>query len=174
MTHHLRSVSVPSAGASVTRLLSGCLDLAWPCFGSCLVCTFGVPLSSDPLIVSTSTVLLHSTSRLALYPPLLPLPNGVCKYPDPGTSAVERLLNTPTFGGNFELPNYFTSPAILFFFHQLSFPSLVVVSFLIDNCLSALHRLSPAYPTSPELRDQFPQWMPEFKASKVTALAPPV
>jgi hypothetical protein len=37
--------------------LSGCLGLTSPCFGSCLVCTFGVPLPSDPLIVSTSTVL---------------------------------------------------------------------------------------------------------------------
>lgn len=35
-------------------------------------------------------------------------------------SAVER-LNTPTFGGNFELPNYFTSP-IIFFLSPTSLP----------------------------------------------------
>ncbi|KAJ6118515.1 hypothetical protein N7471_013135, partial [Penicillium samsonianum] len=121
---------------------------------SCLVCTFGVPLSSDPLIY------FLSNSRLALYPPLLPLPT---VYND-STQPSEAISNFPT-----------TSPLLTTsYFHQLRFPSVVVVSLLIDNCLSALHRLSPAYPTPSKLRDQFPQCMPEFKASKVTALAPPV
>ena len=82
--------------------------------GSCLVCTFGVPLPSDPLIVGTSTV-------LSTYFPGSSLPATTATTPtvyvstltQVPRSAVER-LNTPTFGGNFELPNYFTSPIILF------------------------------------------------------------
>ncbi|CAI7648986.1 transcriptional regulator family: C2H2 zinc finger and Fungal Specific TF [Penicillium crustosum] len=86
--------------------------------GSCLVCTFGVPLPSDPLIVGTSTVLSTYFPGSSL-PATTATTNGVPR------SAVER-LNTPTFGGNFELPNYFTSP-IISSFHQLRFPSVVVV-----------------------------------------------
>ncbi|KAJ5604139.1 hypothetical protein N7537_007095 [Penicillium hordei] len=86
--HHLRSVSVPSASLSVARLLSGCLG------------------RTSPWLVVAST--FHLLSRFTLYPPLLPLPTVYVPR-----SAVER-LNTPTFGGNFELPNYFTSPTILF------------------------------------------------------------
>ncbi|KAJ5813039.1 hypothetical protein N7447_010062 [Penicillium robsamsonii] len=44
----------------------------------------------------------------------------------PATTATTKVyndsLNTQPFGGNFELPNYFTSPDILFFSPNFAFP----------------------------------------------------
>ncbi|KOS43045.1 hypothetical protein ACN38_g6026 [Penicillium nordicum] len=108
------------------------------------------------------------TFPVPLYPSLLPLPNGVCKYPDPGTSLCCRTTQYSNLRRQFR-----TSQLLHLSYHLLPFtnfasPVWLWFLLLIDNCLSVLHRLSPAYPTPPNLRDQFPQWMPEFKAYKVT------
>lgn len=135
--------------------------------GSCLVCTFGVPLPSDPLIVGTSTVLSTYFPGSSL-PATTATTNGVCKYPDPGTSLCCRTTQYSNLRRQFRTSqllhlSYYPLP-----FTNFAFPVWLWFLLLIDNCLSTLHRLSPAYPTPSNLRDQFPQWMPEFKAYKVT------
>jgi hypothetical protein len=129
--HYLRSVSVPS-GLLICRSsvwLSG-PDIALG--DSCLVCISGVPLHSDPLIVGTSTVLSPnagplSTRHYCHY-------RGVCKYPGPGTS-VEHLSEYSTFRRQFRSSQllHLSYPSLL---SQLHFPSVVVVSLLINNWLS--------------------------------------
>ncbi|KAJ5195876.1 transcriptional regulator family: C2H2 zinc finger and Fungal Specific TF [Penicillium cf. viridicatum] len=112
-------------GASLADTVSPCV---WDppsalCIGTVcwLVCrSSAVWLSGPDIALVGSCLYFPPTFPVHFLPATTATTNGVPR------SAVER-LNTPTFGGNFELPNYFTSPTILFF-HQLRFPSVVVVS----------------------------------------------
>lgn len=165
--HYLRSVSVPSAGVSVAHLLSGCLGLSSPW----LVVASYVPsvyLCPRTLLSWVPPQYFPLTFPVPLYPPLLPLPTVyVSTLTQVPRSAVER-LNTPTLGGNFELPNYFTSPIIIF----LSPTSLPQCGCGV-SCLSTIAYLySIGYlrliqlPPTCEINSL--KWMPEFKAYKVT------
>lgn len=132
--HHLRSVSVPSADSSVTRLLCGCLGLTSPWL---------VVASYVPSVYLCPRTLLSPVPP-EYFPPAFPgssLPattataNGVCKYPGPGTSrsAVERLwiLNLRRqFRTSQLLPPLLPSVS----FHHRRFPGVVVGS----HCLSTI------------------------------------
>ncbi|KAJ5956276.1 hypothetical protein N7501_010555 [Penicillium viridicatum] len=161
-----REPELGTGGRPVERTVSPCVwdPLSALCIGTVCwrVCRSSAVWLSGPVIALVGSCLYFPlTFPVPLYPPLLPLPTVYVPR-----SAVERLYSNPR-------RQFRTSQLLHLSYHPLPFPNFASPVWLwcfllIDNCLSVLHRLSPAYPTPSNLRDHFPQWMPEFKAYKVT------
>lgn len=100
--------------------------------GSCLVCTFGVPLPSDPLIVGTSTVLSTYFPGSSL-PATTATTNGVCKYPDPGTSLCCRTTQYSNLRRQFR-----TSQLLHLSYHLFLSPTSLSQCGCGSSCLSTI------------------------------------
>ncbi|KUM64329.1 hypothetical protein ACN42_g2748 [Penicillium freii] len=163
-------------GGPVERTVSPCVwdPLSALCIGTVCwrVCRSSAVWLSGPVIALVGSCLYFPlTFPVPLYPPLLPLPTVyVSTLTQVPRSAVER-LNTPTLGGNFELPNYFTSPIIL-----LLSPTSLPQCGCGVSCLSTIAYLySIGYlrliQLSPTCEINSPNGCPSLKHTKSLALA---